>query len=157
MKRNTSFIAAFAFVVFLTTSASLVFSQEVQKKPSPAPASEILGPQLIAWSQMQKPQPVPAPLPPPDRPISQSEQQPERTANDSAQDAPQQQPAAQTLTGTIVKDAGRYVLKVSSSTNTYELDDQDRAKRYEGKQVKVAGTLKANGNSFHVISIELIS
>jgi hypothetical protein len=42
--------------------------------------------------------------------------------------------------GTIVKDSGRYVLKVSGSSTTYELDDQDRAQRYEGKQVKVAGT-----------------
>ncbi len=55
-----------------------------------------------------------------------------------------------------MKDGSRYILKVSSS-NTYELDDQDRAKRYEGKQVKVAGTLDAKGNSLHIISIELIS
>jgi hypothetical protein len=105
---------------------------------------------------MQKPQPVPEPLPPPDRPVQQSEPQPGQSANTAAQEPPQQPLAAQTLTGTIIKDGSRYVLKVSSSS-TFQLDDQDRARPYEGKQVKVAGTLDANGNSLHVISIELIS
>ena len=68
----------------------------------------------------------------------------------------QQPPAAQTLTGTIVKDGSRFILKVSSSS-AYQLDDQDKAKQYEGKQVKINGTLDASGNSFHIISIELIS
>jgi hypothetical protein len=132
-----------------------MFSQEAQRKPSPVPPSEILGPQLIAWSQVQKPQPVPAPLPPPDRPV-QSEQQPGQSASQTAQEPSQSQTAAQTLIGTIVKDGRRFILKVSGS-NTYDLDDQDRAQRYEGKQVKVVGTLSAPGNSFHVVSIELMS
>ena len=89
-------------------------------------------------------------MPSPDRPSQQAEQQP-------AQSNPAQpSPAAQTFTGTIVKDGAKYVLK-TSGTNVYELDDQERAKRYEGKQVKIAGTLDATGNSLHVTSIELLS
>jgi hypothetical protein len=84
--------------------------------------------------------------------LQSEQQQPEQ----SAQEAPRQTPAAQTLTGTILKDGNRYVLKVSSSA-TYDLDDQDRAKKYEGKQVKISGALDAKGNSLHVISIALIS
>ena len=152
MKRETSSLAAFAL---LTLAAPLMFSQDLQRKASPVPPSEILGPQLIAWSQMQKPQPVPAPLPPPDRPV-QSEQQSGQAVPHTSQEPAQQQPAAQTLTGTVVKDSGRYILKVSGSS-TYELDDQERAKRYEGKQVKIVGTLSATGNSFHIVSIELMS
>ena len=151
--RQSSLLPA---LVFLLASAPLMFSQSFEGKPSPSLTSEIPGPQLIAWSQVQKPQPVPQPLPPPDRPVQQSADQPEPSASAPSQELPKQQPAAQTLTGTIVKDGSRYILKVSSS-NTYELDDQDRAKRYEGKQVKVAGTLDAKGNSLHIISIELIS
>jgi Protein of unknown function (DUF5818) len=153
MTRETSSLAAFAL---LTLSAPLVFSQGVQRQPSPVPPFEILGPQLIAWSQVQKPRPVPAPLPPPDRPV-QSEQQTGPAASQTPQEPAPQPPTAQTLTGTIIKDGGRYLLKVSSSTTTYELDDQERAKRYEGKQVKVVGALSATGNSFHIVSIELIS
>jgi Protein of unknown function (DUF5818) len=143
MKRETNSVAA---LVFFFVTAPLMVSQDLQGKPGPMLPSEILGPQLIAWSQVQKPQPVTEPLPSSDR-AAQSEE---------AQEPPQQQPAAQTLTGTIIKDGSRYVLKVSSSS-AYQLDDQDRAKQYEGKQVKVDGTLGANGNSLHVISIELIS
>jgi hypothetical protein len=151
MRRETNSIA---ILVFLFVTAPLVFSQDPKGKPSPVLPSEVLGPQLIAWSQMQKPQPVPEPLPPPDRPV-QSEPQSGKSAN-PPQEPPQQQPAAQTLTGTIIKDGNRYVLKVSGA-NTYQLDDQDRVKQYEGKQVKVAGALDAAGNTFHIISIELIS
>jgi hypothetical protein len=144
MKRETYTVVA---LVFLFATTPVMFSQDLQGSPSPVLPSEILGPQLIAWSQVQKPQPVTEPLPSSDR-AAQSEE---------AQEPPPQQPAAaQTLTGTIIKDGSRYVLKVSSSS-TYQLDDQDRAKQYEGKQVKVAGTLGANGNSLHVISIELIT
>jgi hypothetical protein len=154
MTRETSLLAT---VALLTFSAPLMFSQGVQRQPSPVPPSEILGPQLIAWSQVQKPQPVPAPLPPPDRPV-QSEQQTGQAGSQTPQAPAPQQPTAQTLTGTIIKDGGRYLLKVSSSsTTTYELDDQERAKRYEGKQVKVVGALSATGNSFHIVSIELMS
>jgi len=146
MKRETSLFATLGVLLVI---APLVFAQNLQTQPSPALPSDILGPQLIAWSQLQKPQPVPQPLPTPDRPA----QQPAQSANPPAQ---QQQPAAQTFTGTIVKDGSRYVLKVSSNS-AYQLDDQDRAKQYEGKQVKIAGTLDANGNSLHNTSIELLS
>jgi hypothetical protein len=123
--------------VFLLASASFALAQDAQK-PSPVPPSDILGPQLIAWSQLQQPQPM------------QQEPLPSQTQPDPS-------PATQTLTGTIVKDAGHYLLKVADSSIAYELDDQVRASRYEGKQVKIAGVLDAKGNSFHIINIELIS
>jgi hypothetical protein len=151
MKRETN---SLAMLVFLFVTAPLMFSQDPKGKPSPMLPSEVLGPQLIAWSQMQKPQPVPEPLPPPDRPV-QADPQSGKSAN-PPQEPPRQPPPAQTLTGTIIKDGSRYVLKVSGA-NTYQLDDQDRVKQYEGKQVKVAGSLDATENTFHIISIELIS
>src|ERR1700689_186006 len=74
-----------------------------------------------------------------------------------AQD-PQSQPgpAALTLMGTIVKDGTRYVLKVSSNS-AYQLDDQDAVKQFEGKQVRIAGSLDADGKVLHITSIELVS
>jgi hypothetical protein len=149
MKRETSLLAA---LLFLAGSVTLVIAQSVQSQPSPVLPSDTLGPQLIAWSQVQKPQPVPQPLPSPERPIPQTDQQ-AQPANPPAQSQP---PAAQTFTGTIVKDGSRYVLKVSS-TNVYQLDDQEKAKQYEGKQVKIGGTLDANGSNLHVVSIEVVS
>ncbi|HWW13382.1 MAG TPA: DUF5818 domain-containing protein [Candidatus Dormibacteraeota bacterium] len=149
MKRETSLLAA---LLFLPGSVTLMIAQGVPSQASPVLPSDILGPQLIAWSQLQKPQPVPQPLPPPERPIPQTGQQ-AQPANPPAQPQP---PAAQTFTGTIVKDGSRYVLKVSSNS-AYQLDDQEKAKQYEGKQVKISGTPDANGNSLHILSIELVS
>jgi hypothetical protein len=151
MKRETSLLSALAF---LLVTAPLMVTQNPQSQPSPALPSDILGPQLIAWSQTQTPQPVPQPLP--GRLVPQPDRQPEGANPSANASAQQQQPAVQKFTGTIVKSGGVYVLKVSS-TNEYQLDDQEKAKQYEGKQVTVGGTLDAKGSSLHVIDIELIS
>jgi hypothetical protein len=90
---------------------------------------------------VQKPEPVPQPLPP---------------DWEGLQPTNPQQPDAQSFSGTIVKKGIRYILKVSAN-NVYQLDDQEKAKRYEGKQVKIEGTLDPNGNSLHITSIELLS
>ena len=153
MKREASIFAA---LVFLAASLPLAFAQNRQGQASPALPSDILGPQLIAWSQLQKPQPIPQPLLPPERPVQHSDPQPGQQPPPAVNPPAQQPPAAQTFTGTIVADGVRYVLKVSSNS-VYQLDDQERAKRYEGKQVKIVGTLDATGNSLHITSIELVS
>jgi len=133
MKRETPLLA---MLVFVLATVPLVSAQDLQTQQGPVLPAEILGPQLIAWSQLQKPEPVPQPLPPPDRPLQQPDPQPDRQATNPQ--APQQ-PTAQTFTGTIAEDGGKYILKVSSN-NLYHLDDQERAKKYVGKQVKIEGT-----------------
>ena len=147
MKRETSSLATLGF---LLATLPLLFGQDPQTQPNPALPSDILGPRLIAWSQFQKPQPVPQPLPPPDRPTQQTDQQ---SANPPAK---QEQPAASTFMGRIIKNGASYILKVSSNS-AYQLDDQDRVKQYEGKQVRITGTLDADGKSLHISSIELVS
>lgn len=129
-------------ILVLAASSLALHAQGVSHNSDPTTPSEILGPQLIAWSQVQRPQPLSQPTPSPS-PVSQQHGQ-------------AQTPAAQTFTGTIMKDGDKYILK-SAGTNVYELDDQERARQYEGKQVKVVGTLDASGNSLHVSSIELLS
>jgi hypothetical protein len=144
MKRETSFLAV---LVLLYASVPPIFAQDLQSQPGLAPPSDILGPQLIVWSQVQKPQPVPQSLPPLDRPM----QQPTQSANPS-----DQEPAAQTFTGTIMKNGSTYVLKVSRDV-TYQLNDQDLVKQYEGKQVKVTGALDAKEGRIQITNVELLS
>ncbi len=171
MNRKTFLFTVMAFVIAIVP---LGRSQGAQDRPSPVP-SDILGPQLIAWSQIQKPEPVTQPsaagldaapqsgvVVPQAHPAEPNSSEPNSSEPNPAQSNPAQttpnsaQPMeTQTFTGTIVKDAGRYVLKASS--NVYELDDQERAKKYEGKQVKVTGALDAKGNNVHVVEIELMS
>ena len=159
----------FTAVIFLAAS-SFAFGQDSPMQPTPVVPGTILGPELIIWSQEQKPQPVPQPLPPPDSPAqkpSQPEQQQpgdptssqsQQSANPPAATSPtdSQQTGTQSFTGTISKDNGKYVLKTSQNT-VYQIDDQDKAKGYEGKPVKITGTLDTNSNTVHVTSIEILS
>ena len=102
-------------------------------------------------------------MPPPDSRSGQApESQQSQTQPDQSQTPNQQQPEpapsqlAQTLTGTIMKAAGKYVLQTADTT-AYILDDQDKAKSYEGKRVKVIGTLERATGILHVSSIELLT
>jgi hypothetical protein len=141
MKRTPNLVATFAMLMLIRIPliGPFLFAQETQ----PALPSDILGPPLIVWSQQQEPQPIP-----------DSAQQ---LANPQAQ----QQLDLRRFTGKIVKDLGKYVLKVSNDNvyqdNVYQLDDQDAAKEYDGKEVKLVGALNESSNSIRVTSIQVIS
>jgi hypothetical protein len=55
----------------------------------------------------------------------------------------------QVFTGTISKIGGKYVLQ-DASGKSYDLDHQELAQKYEGKQVRVKGTLDPDGKTIHV-------
>ena len=103
----------------------LGLSQTAQKPKLPNIPSK----ELIAWTQQQAPQPV-----------------------QDQYDA-QKHPAAQTFAGMIVKSGEKYVLTTSDNV-TYELDDQERAQRFEGKQVQVTGSLDKSSNIIQVRDIK---
>lgn len=120
-----------------------------------------LGSSLILWSEMQRPEPVPQPLPakPLPLPDPQGEDQPDRQPSSqpaNAQPQPQQPSDVRTIIGTIVKDGDKYVLRTSDKM-TYQLDDQEKARQYNGKKVKITGTLEVNSNALHIESIEPVS
>jgi hypothetical protein len=120
----------------------------------------------MAWTQMQKPEPVPEPTPKPaPLPDPQSEQQapakpetsqPEAPAQSSHAQPAESNPASRMLTGRIVKAQSKFVL-ITADNLTYQLDDQERAKEFEGKQVNVLGSLDVSNNMIHVEKIELAS
>ena len=64
---------------------------------------------------------------------------------------------AKPFNGTIVKVKGKFVLKDATTKMSYQLDDQDKAKQFEGKQVKVIGKLDLDTNLIHVENIEAVS
>ena len=105
---------------------------------------------LIAWSGMQTPEPVPpaAQITDPDpKPETQPDSQPV-AAPDADANA-----SVHTVTGAISKDGDSYVLKVSDTTS-YKLDDQDKAKQFQGQKVRVTGQVDLNNNQIHVQKIE---
>jgi hypothetical protein len=65
--------------------------------------------------------------------------------------SPQQ--SARSFEGKIAKSGDQLVLQESSTQTAYKLDDQDKAKQFEGKSVKVMATVDASTNTLHVVDI----
>jgi uncharacterized protein YdeI (BOF family) len=80
----------------------------------------------------------------------QPRQAPDQSAQSPDSQAQSQQPGVQVFTGMIMKSGDKYVLQDSASNTTYDIDHQDEVKQYEGKKVRVHGTLDSNGKMIHV-------
>ena len=59
-----------------------------------------------------------------------------------------------TFAGKITKSNGKYVLEDPSVSSSYFLDDVKSARKFEGKNVVVTGTLDAANRTIHVQKIE---
>ena len=71
----------------------------------------------------------------------------------------QNEDQSKSFAGKILKlQNGKYALITGQTTDGrlsgHFLDNQDEAKKYEGQQVKVTGTLEAASNTIHVTKIE---
>ena len=164
MNRKLTFLILpfFLFFVFATGFAQQSTSDTARRSPR----SQKPGSYLIVWTQTQAPEPAPQPsgrqtTTPDPKPETQtpSPAQPPASQPEGSQSqgqAQQAQPAPQSFTGTISKEGDSYVLKVSD-TSSYKLDDQDKAKEYEGKRVAVFGVLDTNSNVIRVQKIEPVS
>jgi len=135
------------FLLFLGAGA---FAQEPQ-----TPEDAFSTRDLIAWSYLQKPQPAPQPLPPRDTPIPQPGQPQDQQSKVPAEPGQQQQPV-ESFTGKIVKDEGRYVLKVSAGS-TYQLEGAEGLERFENLNVRVVGSIDPGTTTIHVVKIDLLS
>lgn len=58
MKRETSL---FLTLGLLSAMAPPIFAQDPASQPDTVPPTSMIGPQLIAWSELQKLQPIPQP------------------------------------------------------------------------------------------------
>jgi hypothetical protein len=68
-------------------------------------------------------------------------------------DATNPQQSARSFEGKITKSGDKLVLQESSTQTAYQLDDQDKAKQFEGKSVKVMATMDPNTNTLHIVDI----
>ena len=143
---------ALLVLAFSIAIAPLAFSQDGGLQPCPEVSPGALGCQLIAWSQLQEP----APLPEPDAKTAPPDQQPDPQPAQPTTSQAEPQASLQTISGIIVREGEKCVLKAGDNT-TYQLDDQDRARKYQDKQVKVVGRLDVSSNTLHVQRIELAS
>ena len=65
----------------------------------------------------------------------------------------QSQQSARAFEGRISKAGDKLVLQESSTQTAYQLDDQDKAKKFEGKNVKIMATMDAATSTLHVVDI----
>jgi uncharacterized protein DUF5818 len=66
----------------------------------------------------------------------------------------QSETQAKTFTGTVTKNGDNFVLSDPRSKTSYMLDDTRKASQFEGKKVKVTGTVDVANNMIHVETIE---
>lgn len=150
----TIYLSALLLVAF--GSSHFVAAQE-------NPSGDSSATPAIAYSEMQSPVPTPVGQAAPDPiPPTQQQQPEDRPApgrpthpNSEAASSQPQQDAARFLSGIIVKIGDKFVLTTQDDVN-FQLDDQDRARQHEGKQVKVTGTVDASARKIHVQKIEPI-
>jgi Protein of unknown function (DUF5818) len=69
----------------------------------------------------------------------------------------QSHPQSKTFSGTIMKNGDTFVLNDAGTKTSYVLDDAQKASRYEGKKVKVTGTVDVATNTIHVETIQEIA
>lgn len=106
--------------------------------------------------------PASAPQSQPTQPTDPTAQQPatrpqtDQTPDQGGQAAPDARgtsaasgDATQSFSGTIVKSGDKYLLQDADSGKSYDIDHQEQVKQYEGKKVRVHGTLDAN-NKIHL-------
>jgi hypothetical protein len=79
--------------------------------------------------------------------------QDQAAAQQQPTDAQNQQQPARAFQGKIAKAGDKLVLQESSTQTAYRLDDQDKAKQFEGKSVKVMATVDASTSTLHILDI----
>jgi heat shock protein HslJ len=128
----------------LALSAAPLFAQQPDAN-SPSTGS--------ASSQSQQPAQQPANPPSSQQPGQTDPNSPNSAtppAGQSGSDASAQSSAdGQSFSGTVAKSGDKFVLQEASG-KTYDVDRQEELKKYEGKQVRIKGTLDPDGKTIHV-------
>jgi hypothetical protein len=99
---------------------------------------------------------VPLPEPGSAEPGSASAPSPDQQSARSTGSQVQPDTPKQSIKGIIVREGEKFVLKAGDNT-TYQLDDQNKARQYQDKEVNVVGVLDADSNTLHIETIELAS
>lgn len=158
---SLSSLATLAIVLGMVSWGS---SLNAQNTPSTSPNATPPSQQAPSTQQPQSTQQPPSPEMPPanqQTPSSQTQtpsqsQTPDTTAPQSGSRAGSQSNSdatsrsgqtaggSQTFTGTVVKQGDKYVLK-DDTGKTYDIDHQTDVAKFEGKRVRVQGTLDPSG------------
>ncbi len=148
---------SFSFLLTLGIVLGLVaFGGTLQAQQTPPQSQQPMPetqqpPQQQAPTQAPDQTPTTEQTPAPQQPSSQTTP-PSGQATQPSDSQAQSSDASgvQTFTGTVVKQGDKYVLQDAASGTSYDIDHQDEVKKFEGKKVRVHGTLDASGKMIHV-------
>lgn len=124
--QSLSFLATLALFVGMMSWGGTLHAQNTPSTPP----------------DQQQPQSQQTPDSQPQQPPDQSQAPSAKPGNGSATDV-------QTFSGTVVKSGDKYVLK-DDAGKVYDIDHQDQVKKFEGKRVRVQGTLDSTGTKIIV-------
>jgi outer membrane protein OmpA-like peptidoglycan-associated protein len=125
-------------VLIVWCGGGAVQAQDTQSAPPATPDQQ---------SQPQTAQPSTPQQPAPSTPDAQQPTQTSPEQNDAAGVA--KATDVQEFSGTVTKVGDKYVLK-DDSGQTYDIDHQDEVKKFDGKRVRVKGTLDETGKKILV-------
>jgi hypothetical protein len=145
MDRTTTLLMILGLAVF---PVGAIAQQSSPQTPEDAYTSR----ELIAWSQLQNPQPAPQPLPPKDKQVPQPEQPQDQQPTSPADPNNQEQPT-QSYTGIILRNANQYLL-VLDNRAMYRLPASDDLRQYENRKVMVLGTIGVDAQLIRVQRID---
>jgi preprotein translocase subunit SecG len=145
MKKSLWFIGA--LVLFLSVGIALSAQTTPQTQSPDAQAQQPATPD-------QTPAPAPTDQAQANQTPSQTPEHAQPSPTPSQQATPESKTESatgvQSFTGTVAKSGDKYVLQDADTGNTYDVDHQDEVAKFEGKRVKVHGTLDASGKMIHI-------
>lgn len=108
----------------------------------------------VAQAQQTPPNSQQTPTEPP--PPRQQNQEPSQTQPPAQNGQTQPGQATETpgdgheFVGTIVKQGDKYMFQDASTGQMYDIDHQDEVKKFDGKKVRVRGTMDPQSKTIHV-------
>lgn len=153
---SLSSLATLAIVLGMVSWGSKLNAQTAPSSTPDQQTAPAQSPDATPSQQTPSAQPTPSPEMPPatqQTPSTQSpssSQSPDATTPESGSKsgssagASDSAAGSQTFSGTVVKQGDKYVLK-DDAGKTYDIDHQTDVAKFEGKRVRVQGTLDANG------------
>lgn len=64
---------------------------------------------------------------------------------------------AKIFSGTVIKNGDKFLLSDAANKLSFVLDDSQKVSQFEGKRVKVTGTVDVASNTIHVQTIQEIA
>jgi len=161
--QTLSFLATLAIAIGMISWGSALHAQDTTPstpdRQAQQPSSPDTTPQQQAPSTPDNQQYPSSQQQPSQQQPSDTQQPPDSTApSGRAPQSGSQRPSdsaasggadTQTFSGTVAKQGDKYVLK-DDSGHVYDIDHQDEVKKFDGKRVRVQGTLDPSGNKILV-------